>query len=44
MSPAVVEGSHQAFMNGVHISVLVAGVLCVAGAVVAAVGVRRSGP
>ncbi|MBD0421784.1 MFS transporter [Streptomyces sp. TRM S81-3] len=38
---AVVEGSHQAFMNGVHTSVLVAGVLCVVGAVVAVVGVRR---
>ncbi|GHD33027.1 MFS transporter [Streptomyces galbus] len=39
---AVVEGSHQAFMNGVHTSVLVAGVLCVLGALVAAVGVRRA--
>ncbi|MFJ8079287.1 MFS transporter [Streptomyces sp. NPDC096205] len=38
---AVVEGSHQAFMNGVHTAVLVAGALCVLGAVVAAVGVRR---
>ncbi|MDT7841821.1 DHA2 family efflux MFS transporter permease subunit [Streptomyces justiciae] len=39
---AVVEGSHQAFMNGVHTSVLVAGVLCVLGALVAATGVRRA--
>ncbi|MGW5771433.1 MFS transporter [Streptomyces longwoodensis] len=39
---AVVEGSHQAFMNGVHTSVLVAGALCVLGALVAAVGVRRA--
>ncbi|GAA2493186.1 DHA2 family efflux MFS transporter permease subunit [Streptomyces gobitricini] len=38
---AVVEGSGQAFMNGVHTAVLVTGVLCVAGAVLAAVGVRR---
>ncbi|MET9830319.1 MFS transporter [Streptomyces sp. NPDC006385] len=39
---AVVEGSHEAFMNGVHTSVLVAGALCVVGAVVAAAGVRRA--
>ncbi|MEU1366295.1 MFS transporter [Streptomyces sp. NPDC005803] len=39
---AVIEGSHQAFMNGVHTSVLVAGSLCVIGALVAAVGVRRA--
>lgn len=39
---AVVEGSHQAFMNGVHTSVLVAGSLCVVGALVAVVGVRRA--
>ncbi|MFF5106310.1 MFS transporter [Streptomyces sp. NPDC000134] len=38
---AVVDGSHQAFMNGVHTSVLVAGVLCLLGAAVAAAGVRR---
>lgn len=38
---AVVDGSHQAFMNGVHTAALVAGVLCVLGAVVAAAGVRR---
>ncbi|GHH05711.1 MFS transporter [Streptomyces rubradiris] len=39
---AVVEGSHQAFMNGVHSAVLVSGVLCVVGALLAVVGVRRS--
>ncbi|MGA5097336.1 MFS transporter [Streptomyces lavendulocolor] len=40
---AVVEGSGQAFMNGVHTAVLVTGALCVAGAVLAAAGVRRGG-
>ncbi|OEJ23797.1 tetracenomycin C resistance and export protein [Streptomyces agglomeratus] len=39
---AVVEGSGQAFINGVHTAALVTGVLCVAGAVLAAVGVRRT--
>ncbi|MFK4692826.1 MFS transporter [Streptomyces pristinaespiralis] len=39
---AVVEGSGQAFMNGAHTAVLVTGVLCVLGAVVAAAGIRRS--
>ncbi|MFE6225505.1 MFS transporter [Streptomyces sp. NPDC057854] len=39
---AVTEGSHLAFMNGVHTAVLVAGLLCVAGAVLAALGVRRA--
>ncbi|MGI5163672.1 MFS transporter [Spirillospora sp. CA-253888] len=38
---AVVEGAGQAFMNGVHAAVLVTGVLCVAGAVLAAAGLRR---
>ena len=38
---AIVEGSATAFLNGVHTAALVAGVLCVIGAVVAAVGVRR---
>ncbi|MFD6077511.1 MFS transporter [Streptomyces hydrogenans] len=38
---SIVEGSHNAFMNGVHAAVLTAGVLCVAGAVLAVVGVRR---
>ncbi|MFC8761583.1 DHA2 family efflux MFS transporter permease subunit [Streptomyces sp. NPDC057193] len=41
---AVTEGSHEAFMNGVHTSVLVAGTLCVLGAVLAVVGVRRRTP
>ncbi|WP_225801261.1 MFS transporter [Streptomyces sp. NK15101] len=41
---AVTEGGHQAFMNGVHTSVLVAGTLCVLGALVAAAGVRRRAP
>ncbi|MFJ8659766.1 DHA2 family efflux MFS transporter permease subunit [Streptomyces sp. NPDC093795] len=41
---AVAEGSHQAFMNGVHTSVLVAGTLCVLGALLAVVGVRRRSP
>ncbi|MCX5206130.1 MFS transporter [Streptomyces sp. NBC_00237] len=39
---AVVEGSHQAFMNGVHTAALVAGALCVVGAAVAALTVRRA--
>ncbi|MET9800895.1 MFS transporter [Streptomyces sp. NPDC006368] len=39
---AVVEGSGQAFMNGVHTAALVTGVLCVLGALLAAVGVRRT--
>ncbi|MEU9204755.1 MFS transporter [Streptomyces sp. NPDC048332] len=39
---AVVEGSHQAFMNGVHTAVLVSGLLCLLGAVLAVAGVRRS--
>lgn len=42
LKSAVVEGSHQAFMNGVHTSVLVAGALCVLGALMAAMGVRRA--
>ncbi|MFD8235987.1 MFS transporter [Streptomyces sp. NPDC059696] len=44
LKASVVEGSHQAFMNGVHTSVLVAGVLCVVGAVGAAVGVTGRQP
>ncbi|MFI9122416.1 MFS transporter [Streptomyces bikiniensis] len=39
---AILEGSHHAFMNGVHTAVLTAGVLCAAGAVLAAIGVRRA--
>ncbi|MFK8843862.1 MFS transporter [Streptomyces sp. Ac-502] len=41
LKSAVVEGSGQAFINGVHTAALVTGVLCVIGAVLAAVGVRR---
>ncbi|MFE1500083.1 MFS transporter, partial [Streptomyces albidoflavus] len=41
---AVTEGSHQAFMNGVHTSVLVAGTLCALGALLAVIGVRRRAP
>ncbi|MFF2331639.1 MULTISPECIES: MFS transporter [unclassified Streptomyces] len=37
---AVVEGSGQAFMNGVHTAVTVTGVLCLLGAVLAAAGLR----
>jgi hypothetical protein len=36
----VVEGSTQAFMNGVHTVVTVTGTLCLLGAAVAAVGLR----
>ncbi|MGW7054767.1 MFS transporter [Streptomyces sp. NPDC054887] len=39
---AVVEGSGQAFMNGVHTAVAVTGVLCLVGAVLAAIGIRRT--
>ncbi|MEV6751237.1 MFS transporter [Streptomyces sp. NPDC051214] len=39
---AVVEGSGQAFMNGVHTAVTVTGVLCLLGAVGAAAGLRRT--
>ncbi|MFF9814921.1 MFS transporter [Streptomyces sp. NPDC014006] len=42
LKAAVAEGGHQAFMNGVHTAVLVAGVLCVVGALLAAAGVRRT--
>lgn len=42
---AVVEGSGNAFMNGVHSAVIVTAVLCVAGALLAAIGMRgRTGP
>ncbi|MFE7043996.1 MFS transporter [Streptomyces atratus] len=37
---AVVEGSGQAFMNGVHTAVTVTGVLCPLGAALAAAGLR----
>ncbi|MEU1025128.1 MFS transporter [Streptomyces sp. NPDC005904] len=39
---AVTEGSGQAFMNGVHTAVLVTGVLCLLGAILAVAGVRRA--
>ncbi|MET9322838.1 MFS transporter [Streptomyces sp. NPDC003038] len=42
LKAAVVEGAGQAFINGVHSAALLTGVLCVAGAVLAAVGVRRA--
>ncbi|WPW33791.1 hypothetical protein P6B95_39565 [Streptomyces atratus] len=37
---AVVEGSGQASMNGVHTAVTVTGVLCLLGAALAAAGLR----
>ncbi|GAA2211714.1 MFS transporter [Nonomuraea monospora] len=43
VAAAVAEGSGAAFMNGVHTAVLLTGVLCVVGGVLAAVGVRRTG-
>ncbi|MFI6456856.1 hypothetical protein ACIBF6_35515 [Streptosporangium amethystogenes] len=39
---AVTEGSHQAFVNGLHTSLTITGVLCVIGALVAVRYVRRS--
>ncbi|MBQ0962232.1 MULTISPECIES: MFS transporter [Streptomyces] len=41
---AVVEGSGQAFMNGVHVAVVVTGALCVLGAALAAAGLRPPRP
>ncbi|WP_129839611.1 MFS transporter [Streptomyces sp. RFCAC02] len=38
---AVVEGSGQAFMNGLHTAALVTGVLCLIGALLAAVAIRH---
>ncbi|MGA4850966.1 MFS transporter [Streptomyces sp. G5(2025)] len=38
---AVTEAGGQAFINGVHTAALVTGVLCAAGAALAAVGLRR---
>ncbi|UBU08630.1 DHA2 family efflux MFS transporter permease subunit [Nonomuraea gerenzanensis] len=43
VAAAVVEGSGNAFMTGVHTAVLLTGVLCVIGGIVAAAGMRRSG-
>nr|WP_234317986.1 MFS transporter [Streptomyces rimosus] len=40
LKSAVVEGSGQAFINGVHTAALVTGVLCVVGAVIAAARIR----
>ena len=37
---AVVEGSHTAFMNGVHTAVVVTGILALLGAALAALGLR----
>ncbi|MFC4116152.1 MFS transporter [Nonomuraea zeae] len=41
LKAAVIEGSHQAFVAGFHTALTVTGVLCVAGAVAAALTVRR---
>lgn len=42
---AVIEGSGNAFMNGVHSAVVVTAVLCAVGALLAGFGMRRaSGP
>ncbi|MFB7222272.1 MFS transporter [Streptomyces sp. NPDC056227] len=40
LKSAVVEGSGQAFMNGMHTATAVTGVLCLLGAVLAALGLR----
>lgn len=42
VAAAVTEGAHQAFIHGLHTAALVTGVLCVLGALVAAVFVKRS--
>lgn len=42
LQAAVIEGSGQAFINGVHTAALVTGTLCVIGAALAAAGVRRN--
>ncbi|MFJ6250543.1 MULTISPECIES: MFS transporter [unclassified Streptomyces] len=42
LKAAIIEGSHNAFMNGVHTAAVAAGALCMAGAVLAALGVRRT--
>lgn len=41
LKAAVIEGSGNAFMNGVHTAVVVTAVLCAAGALLAGVGMRR---
>ncbi|WP_308430822.1 hypothetical protein [Streptomyces aurantiogriseus] len=38
----MVEGSGQAFMNGLHAVSVVTGLLCVGGAAPAAVGIRKT--
>ncbi|MFI0349368.1 MFS transporter [Actinomadura sp. 9N407] len=40
LKAAIIEGSGDAFMNGLHTAVLFTGALCVMGAVLAAVGLR----
>ncbi|HEY8978040.1 MAG TPA: MFS transporter, partial [Streptomyces sp.] len=44
LKAAVTEGSHTAFMNGVHTSVLVTGVLALIGAALAVLGLRNRKP
>ncbi|MEW2078576.1 MFS transporter [Streptomyces sp. NPDC013433] len=41
LKAAVVEGSGQAFVNGLHSAVVVTGVLCLIGAVAAVAGIER---
>ncbi|WP_232049975.1 MFS transporter [Actinoplanes sp. OR16] len=41
---AVTEGAGLAFINGVHLAALVAGIICLAGALLAVVGIRRGTP
>ncbi len=41
LAAAVTEGAHAAFVTGLHTAALVTGVLCVIGALVAVLGVRR---
>ncbi|MFI2423959.1 MFS transporter [Streptomyces sp. NPDC018955] len=41
LKAAVVEGSGQAFVNGLHSAVVVTGVLCLVGAVAAVAGIER---
>ncbi|MFI0236002.1 DHA2 family efflux MFS transporter permease subunit [Streptomyces sp. NPDC016845] len=43
LKAAVVEGSHAAFMTGVHTAVLVMGVLCALGALASAAVLRKQG-
>jgi hypothetical protein len=41
---ALVEGSGQAFVNGLHTASVVDGLLCAVGAVLAGAGIRKSTP